>query len=695
MNKIYRFLFVAVLLSVFNSLAFSQSPACANFSGVFISDSLEQNLPEYYICSGSNIYLKSINTPTGSTFQWKMNGVDISGATARILNVTSEGLYSLTLTQGACTATSSGIIVRPTFSVANYSISSNNVTQACTGDGITLTTVKGIGLTYQWKKDNVNIAGAANAPTYIATSTGNYSLTVLQGTCTINSNNSIALNFSNTANPVVITKKITVCEGKTTTLKASNINATHTLQWFKDGVAVSGANKDSLVVSQTGNYFLQTTRGSCTGNSTSIAISIKNSRLPPPQIQQNNPNDFETCSNNIVKLKVIDYTDGSLTWLKEGNTIMNESGAELIVRESGNYSVRYQGNDLCFSQSIVIPVKISNVATLSFDGNNYTILSGQTANVNYIFNGTAPIVLGLKLGNTNFPGLRFVASSPRSFRFGNSTSTTTFSTYTFANACGVGTFSNPATITVGNCTPATNIQTISKNGSPCIGGRMTLTATATGSGNLTYQWQKDGVDINGATGSSYNVNNFNYNDYSYYKVKVTGACGTVSSENIRESDVIYGSTASARLDFPAYVNSDILLKANTNSSYGYVSHTFSWTGPNNFTSTLQNPTLPNASSITNGVYNVSITNGGGCTNNSSIIVTAIPCYTSKAISLNNGNWNTASTWVCGQIPTPTLDTIIEQGHTVSLPNGYQGNTKKLELKGNLTQGTGASVRVSN
>jgi hypothetical protein len=41
------------------------------------------------------------------------------------------------------------------------------------------------------------------------------------------------------------------------------------------------------------------------------------------------------------------------------------------------------------------------------------------------------------------------------------------------------------------------------------------------------------------------------------------------------------------------------------------------------------------------------------------------------------------------------DAIIENGHTVTLPNGYQGVTKKLDLRGGLKQGVGAGVRVSN
>ena len=51
--------------------------------------------------------------------------------------------------------------------------------------------------------------------------------------------------------------------------------------------------------------------------------------------------------------------------------------------------------------------------------------------------------------------------------------------------------------------------------------------------------------------------------------------------------------------------------------------TYSWTGPNGFTSTLQNPTIANASPLNSGVYTV-VTNNGGCiaTGSATVIINA-------------------------------------------------------------------------
>jgi hypothetical protein len=646
MKKIYFSLFLATALTILSFSTFSQSPACANFSGVFISDSLEQNLPEYFICSGSNIYLKSLNNPSaipsGETYQWKKNGVNISGETTRKINITSEGLYSLTMTVGTCTATSSGIIVRQyLIGYHPYQISSNNITQACTGDSIKMSVPKGFGITYQWKKDNANIANT-NTSTYKAIATGSYSLVATQGTCNFTSN-SVSLNFSNSANPQITSNKNVICEGKTTTLKASNVNATHVLQWFKDGVAISSANKDSLVVSQTGNYFLQTTKGSCTGNSNAMNISITNLNLPVPQLQKDYSNAFETCANNVVKLKVKDYNDGDLTWLKDGNVLAGQTGTTLTARESGNYAVRYSGNELCFSQSDVVTVRITDVSTMSFAGNNFTVGSGQPATINYTFNGVAPIFLNVN--NT----YNMLVMYPRGNNYiDNPTATTTYSATNFANACGIGTFSNPATITVGTCSPATQVTLVNAfNNSVCIGGSKTISVSANGT---SYQWQKDGVDIIGATSNNLSITNFNYTNIGEYNLKVTGTCGTITKGNIR-INANYGDVVFAKLDYPAYTNSDILLTAFSGSNFGNASNAYRWAGPNGFTSTEQNPVIPNGTALNSGTYTVTATNAGGCVNYALLSVTV----TTAPITL--GNLGTTSFCPNGTLSVPFTTTL--------------------------------------
>ncbi|MBK7576211.1 MAG: immunoglobulin domain-containing protein [Ignavibacteria bacterium] len=58
-----------------------------------------------------------------------------------------------------------------------------------------------------------------------------------------------------------------------------------------------------------------------------------------------------------------------------------------------------------------------------------------------------------------------------------------------------------------------------------------LAVQATG-GGLTYQWQKNGDPIPGATRSEYSVLAAALSDAGKYRCEVTGGCGTVTSDEI-------------------------------------------------------------------------------------------------------------------------------------------------------------------
>lgn len=68
---------------------------------------------------------------------------------------------------------------------------------------------------------------------------------------------------------------------------------------------------------------------------------------------------------------------------------------------------------------------------------------------------------------------------------------------TASNAAGSDTETKPAYITV-NALPSVTV-----SAAPCSGGAVLLTATATPSTGITYQWKKDGSKISGATASTY------------------------------------------------------------------------------------------------------------------------------------------------------------------------------------------------
>jgi hypothetical protein len=62
------------------------------------------------------------------------------------------------------------------------------------------------------------------------------------------------------------------------------------------------------------------------------------------------------------------------------------------------------------------------------------------------------------------------------------------------------------------------------------GAAVSFTVAATGAGSLTYQWQKDGVDIPSATSAGFNIASVQPQHIGYYKCKVTDSTGTTTSQ---------------------------------------------------------------------------------------------------------------------------------------------------------------------
>src|SRR5213075_3287362 len=90
--------------------------------------------------------------------------------------------------------------------------------------------------------------------------------------------------------------------------------------------------------------------------------------------------------------------------------------------------------------------------------------------------------------------------------------------------------SNAATLTVNAAAAAPTITTQPANQSVTAGQTATFTVTATGTAPLSYQWQKKGTAIAGATASSYTTPPTTSSDNgSQFTVVVSNTAGSVTS----------------------------------------------------------------------------------------------------------------------------------------------------------------------
>jgi uncharacterized protein (TIGR02145 family) len=135
------------------------------------------------ICAGSSVTLSAANNANSVTYQWRKNGINISGATAQTYVVTQSGTYTVVIANQACPSTSavvSNSLTVQVFPVPNPIISAT-ATVVTPGVSVTLSTANGVGNTYQWYKllgtTWLALPGATQS-TYTTSSSGTFRVKV-------------------------------------------------------------------------------------------------------------------------------------------------------------------------------------------------------------------------------------------------------------------------------------------------------------------------------------------------------------------------------------------------------------------------------------------------------------------------------------------------------------------------------------
>ncbi len=395
-------------------------------------------------CSPGSVVLTA-NSVTGTTYQWKKNGASISGATLQTYAASTTGNYTVTktITATGCTANSNTIVVSA-HAPLTTSITTPG-TNFCGASTVIMEVSQGSGYAYQWYEETQLLPNT----NYYQLSTGhngNYSCTITNA-CGSYPSSTYVLNdpqLNQLPYGVIYAGGSTnFCTGQNVYLY-EGFQFFSGYQWYKDGVAISGANSFGYTATLAGVYMVRIT-DYCWWSATYydfysnlITVTSSGGSLPGPAITAGGSTSF--CSGGSVLLTEATGTGWTYQWRNNNSNISGATQATYNATASGSYTCAVTNTcGMVLSNAIVVTVLPTSV-TISLAGNT-TICGGSFAALSASNAGTGG-TYQWKLNGTAISGAT-----------GASYSATSGGTYScsIVNSCGAYN-SNSITITVsGTC----------------------------------------------------------------------------------------------------------------------------------------------------------------------------------------------------------------------------------------------------
>ena len=395
-------------------------------------------------------------------------------------------------------------------------------------------------ISYQWRKDGNDIAGATQSSySFAATSIDNdtvFAVAVSNASGTLLSNNASLWVLSA---PAIRSQPAarTVTAGQTATF---SVEATGTAplryQWRKNGSNISGATSStyttpgaSLGDSGAGySVVVSNAAGTVTSNSAALTVALA---TVAPAINTQPANRTVTAGETATFWVTATGTGPfNYQWKKNGTDISGATSSSYTTpatssADSGaQYSVVVSNSaGTVASSSATLTVTVP--PAISTQPASQTVMAGQTASFSVAATGTAPLTYQWRKNGSNISG---ATSSTYTTPATVSADNNAVFTVVVSNSAGT-VASNSATLTV-IAPPAISTQPAART--VTAGQTATFSVAATGTGTLAYQWRKNGTNISGATSSTYTTPaTVSADNNAVFTVVVSNSAGTVTSSN--------------------------------------------------------------------------------------------------------------------------------------------------------------------
>ena len=592
-------------------------------------------------CAGSTLRLTSSG---GTSYSWSgPNGFTSNGQNPLINNVTTaaSGTYTVIVTTAAgCSAsTTVDVIINP----LPTPVAGSNAPQ-CAGSTLNLTSSGGT--SYNWSGPNGFTSTEQNPSITNVTSAASGTYTVIVTDANgCSASTSTIVPISSLPTPTAGSDS-PQCAGSTLRLTSSGGTS---YSWSgPNGFTSNGQNPliNNVTTAASGTYTVIVTTAAGCSASTTVDVIIN--PLPTPVAGSNAPQ----CSGSTLNLTSSGGT--SYNWSGPNgftSTEQNPSITNVTSAASGTYTVIVtDANGCSASTSTIVPISALPTPTAGSD---------------------SPQCAGSTLRLTSSGGTSYSWSGPNGFTSNgqnpliNNVTTAASGTYTVIVTTAAGCSASTTVDVIINPLPT---PVAGSNAPQCSGSTLNLTS----SGGTSYNWSGP----NGFTSTEQNpsITNVTSAASGTYTVIVTDAngCSASTSTIVPISSL---PTPTAGSDSPQCAGSTLRLTSSGGTSY-------SWSGPNGFTSNGQNPLINNVTTAASGTYSVTVSNAAGCSASTTVDIIINPLPTPAAGSN------------APQCPGSTLNLTSSGGtsYNWSGPNGFTSNEQNPSIT-NVTSAASGTYTV--
>ncbi|HUI91629.1 MAG TPA: immunoglobulin domain-containing protein [Chitinivibrionales bacterium] len=569
------------------------------------------------------------------SFQWQKNGVNIAGAdttgyTIPAAALSDSGNYTVVVSNSAGSVASNPahltVVQRPLIT------SQPSSRTAMVGDTVLFSvTAGGTGLlTYQWQKNGAVIAGATS-PTYLKAGvalgdSGNYRVIV---------SNNWGSDTSQAAFLTVKPKPVSGSKPVITTQPASqavvvgaraafSVTATSSdtliYQWQKNGAPIAGANASSYAIgsaspTDSGRYrvIVSNRYGADTSLQASLTVFIR------PQITID-PASRTVQVGDSVSFTVVAIGTGPLSyaWQKFGLTLGGATAAHYLIApvamyDSGFYRAivsNQWGSDTSVAAKLtVVPSSGSGTPpVITAQPSPDTAVTGIAASFSVIASGAAPLSYqwqknGVSLVNATSAFFSLAAVSAADSGVYRAI---------VSNGYGADTSRGAPLVIVDK--PVITRQPSSVTA--IVGDSVIFTVAAKGTTPLSYQWQKNGLPIPGATNAMYRIPAAALSDSGVFRAAVSNNWGSDSSSAARLS--VLPKSSVGNLPIITVNPASITVQAGDTASFSVsvlsadpVTYQWQKNGLALVGDSLRNLVIPTATGADSGLYRVIASNRYG------------------------------------------------------------------------------------